>query len=112
MALKWRGDQVAKQIEQACETAARRSAEHLKERAVQRTPVETGALRNSAKVTTDKNVAAVAYGFGETADYAVKQHEEVGYAHTDGEAKFLENAMRAERGNIQNIIAEEVRKAL
>lgn len=108
MGMQWNGDVVRQAIERSAKEAARKGAEHIKERAVQRTPLETGALRNSAKVTTSGKTAAVSYN----TPYAVKQHEEVGYQHGDGEAKFLENTVRAEQGAVQNIIAEEVRKAL
>lgn len=107
MALQW-NDRIADQIGQASQSAVRRAAEHLRERAVARTPVETGVLRNSAKVTTDGTTAAVSYN----TPYAARQHEEVGWQHNDGEAKFLENAATAEAETMKQMVAETIREGL
>lgn len=108
MAVEWDGDKVADAISQAARQGLRDAAEYTRERAVQRTPVMDGVLRNSAKVSQDGLTAAISFN----TPYAIKQHEELGYRHKDGEAKYLENTMRAERGMIQQIIVNKIRKAL
>lgn len=106
----WKGDQVIRSLQQAANSAALAAAEHLGDEAVQRTPVETGTLRASMKVTTDGDgTSAVSYN----TPYAARQHEEVGWQHPGGgEAKYLENAMTAAAPAMRETIATELRKAI
>lgn len=108
--LDWKGDQIARSIEQAVNNAALAGAELLGDEAVQRTPLDTGTLRASMKVTTDGNgTAAVSYN----TPYAARQHEEIGWQHPGGgEAKFLENAVNATAARVKSVIADEIRKAM
>lgn len=95
-------------IKAAAGEAATTAAEHLMGAAIDKTPVETGALRASAKVTSDGTQAAVSYN----TVYAARQHEEVGWSHPGGgQAKFLENAMTEEADTIRDIIAQQIRSA-
>lgn len=107
MGLSWRYD-IGSKMHTVAGLAARLAGEHLRERAVARTPVETGVLRASAKVTTDGTTAAVSYN----TPYAARQHEEVGWQHNDGEAKFLENAATAEAETLKQIVADTIREGL
>lgn len=104
----WRGEQVARNIEKAAELAALAAGEKLLDEAVQRTPVETGTLRGSAKVTVEGKESVVSYN----TKYAARQHEEVGWHHHDGQAKFLESALLDYQDELKQIMAEEIRKAL
>lgn len=104
----WHGDRMARSIERAQTVAARRGADLLRDEAVQRTPLETGTLRNSAKVTSADGEAAVSYN----TPYAVKQHEELSYAHQDGQAKYLETAMADNRKAIGEVIRESMGRSL
>ena len=53
-------------------------------------PVDTGVLRGSGIVTGPDPSGAVALTFGgAAAPYAIRQHEELGYRHTVGEARYL-----------------------
>ncbi len=108
--LDWRGDAIARSIERAAANAALAGAELLGDEAVQRTPIDTGTLRASMKVTTDnRGQAAVSYN----TPYAARQHEELGYQHPGGgEAKFLENAVNATAAQVRAVVAEEIRKAM
>lgn len=106
--LEWNGDQAARKITTGKTSAARQGAHLLRDEAVQRTPLETGTLRNSAKVTAGDGEAAVSYN----TPYAVKQHEEIGYAHKDGQAKFLETAMVDNRDKIAEAIATHLRRII
>lgn len=107
--LDWKGNKVIANLDDAILSAAEAAGELLGDEAVSRTPVETGTLRDSMKVTTDgENTAAVSYN----TPYACRQHEEIGWNHPGGgEAKYLENAMTAAAPTIRAAIAEEVRKA-
>lgn len=108
MSLQWNGDRITAAVKQAELRGVRLAAEHLRTTAVQRTPVETGTLRNSAQVTTEGTAAAVSYN----TPYAAKQHEELGYSHKDGQAKYLESATVSERGAMEKIIGQQIKGAL
>lgn len=83
------------------------AAEVVKQEAIERAPVETGVLRNSANTAIEDLEAAVGFD----TPYAVIQHEEVGFHHPDGEAKFLENAVIATQQKVAAVIAESIRRA-
>lgn len=106
--LDWRGQQVSKNIDQATTNALRAGAHLLRDEAVQRTPVETGTLRGSAKASVSDKEAIVSYN----TPYAARQHEEVGWHHNDGQAKYLESAFLDNKQKIQQAIAKEIKKAL
>ena len=106
--LDWRGQQVANDIKQALSHALYGGGEIVRQEAAQRAPKDKGTLRLSAKTTVDGNKAAVSFN----TKYAARQHEEVGYHHAEGEAKYLENAVTAKRQDFLNHVAEQVRKAL
>lgn len=108
MSLTWNGGTIAAAVKQAEQRGVRLAAEHLRTTAVQQTPLETGTLRNSAQVTADGTKAAVSYN----TKYAVKQHEELGYAHKDGKAKYLESATVTERSKMLDIIGQQIKGAL
>lgn len=115
MSLTWNGDTIAAAVKQAEQRGVRLAAEHLRTTAVQQTPLETGYLRASAKVTHEGKQAAVSFGgedTGETHKYAVKQHEELGYAHKDGKAKYLESATVSERSKMLDIIGQQIKGAM
>lgn len=71
----------------------------VKPDALERTPVDTGVLRASIMVEQPEvdgsTVRCVLGAGGAAAAYALRQHEEVGYRHTVGEAKYLSNALAA-----------------
>ena len=74
--------------------------------AQERTPVDTGNLKNSAytrKVSDD----AVEVGF--SAAYAVYVHENLEAHHPTGQAQFLESALRDNRDAILRIIRERAK---
>lgn len=80
------------------------AAEVVKQEAVQRAPLENGELRNSAG-TAAEDLEAVVYF---DTPYAVRQHEEVGYHHQDGQAKYLENAVVATQSTVAAMIATAI----
>lgn len=108
--LDWRGLEVIKDLGQAKINAVRASAHYLRGESIERTPLETGTLRNSAKVSDNgDDEAAVSYN----TPYAARQHEELGYAHPGGgQAKFLESAALDNQRQLQQIAAEQIRKSL
>ncbi|AUS31772.1 hypothetical protein C1M55_12075 [Rhodococcus qingshengii] len=82
------------------------AAEVIKQEAIERAPKETGYLRNTAATAAEGLEAAVGFD----GPYAVPQHENVGWNHQDGEAKFLENACIAKREEVGQIVATALRR--
>lgn len=108
--MDWRGEQISRNIDRAILNAVRGAAHLIAGEAIKKTPVETGILRGTAKVTDNgTDTSAVSYN----TKYAARQHEELGYAHpSGGEAKFLEKAVIENQSKVASLIAKEVRKAI
>ena len=99
---------IAQRVIEAAETGARNGADVVKQEAIQRAPAETGELRNSCETDADGLEATIYFD----TPYAVRQHEELGYHHEIGEAKYLENAVIASQTTVGAVIAEAIRQAL
>jgi uncharacterized protein YyaL (SSP411 family) len=107
--LKWNGQQAIKQAERAGEEGLHKAAEAVLEAAQERVPVDTGELRSSGRVQVlDDGEAAVVF----TADHAITVHEDLEAFHPEGEAKFLERALAAQKKAALDAIAAELRRAL
>jgi hypothetical protein len=77
--------------------------ELVKEEAVRRCPIDTGALRQSARVKVRGNTGSISFEM----PYALYVHEILHYRHPVGEAKFLENAWRVKRQEFEEALLEE-----
>lgn len=79
-------------------------AELVVSTAVPLTPLETGELRSSLQVVpaTPADLKAAA---GSDLEYAVYQHEALGWRHDDGGPKFLERAVDATAADRTRILA-------
>lgn len=89
-------NQLAALISQAPELggkALRAEAEIEMTEAKRRTPVDTGALRDSGFVDGPNNGEVTLTFGGPAAPYAVEVHENLEAYHDDGQAKFLEGAV-------------------
>lgn len=107
--LDWRGHEVADRLDKVVDTIVFGAASLVHKDAADRTPIETGTLKATATVVpTGPGQAHITYG----TKYARRQHEEIGWAHQDGEAKFLENALHAQRDKVRDFIQDQIRKAL
>lgn len=77
----------------------------------QHVPVEGGRLLRSGKVTVDRQTLAAAVSYNTA--YAVDAHEDLDLDHDSGrQPKFLENAFNAERPNLGDTVADEVRSEM
>lgn len=86
-------------------------AEHVLGESNKRVPHEEGTLENSGSVSYEggKLRAAISYD----TPYAAVQHEDMTLKHDDGrEAKYLENALNAEKDTVGEIIAQVTRGEL
>lgn len=88
MRLRWRGDEAVRRARAGLREGGREALERIRQEAVSRTPVDTGALRESAHVEMEAREGRVVYAL----PYAIPQHEREDYAHRQGEARFLSGA--------------------
>lgn len=106
MALNFTGPEA--HIRAAAVNGLHDAAEVVKQEAIERCPKETGELRNSAG-TAAEGLEAVVYF---DTPYAVRQHEELGWDHQDGEAKYLENAVVATKATVAAVLGETIRRSI
>jgi len=102
---------VMKALSGALEKGLVLGAEHVLGESNKRVPHEEGTLENSGSVSYEsgKLRAAISYD----TPYAAVQHEDMSLRHNDGrEAKFLENALNAEKDTLGEIIAKATRGEL
>jgi hypothetical protein len=88
-------------------------ANHVVGKAQRLAPVETGALKASGVAEkaefTGKDITAV---IGFNTDYAAAVHERLDAHHDEGQAKYLETAMRTEAPKLHPFAVKEMKKAL
>jgi hypothetical protein len=98
-----------KQIEGRTAGGVRKAALLIGREAKIKTPVDTGDLRNSQVISSDKingePISAIAY----TQSYAPFVHENLEAHHPVGEAKFLERAVQENETRVVDIIQQEAR---
>ena len=80
----------------------------IESESIDRTPKDTGHLRNTAYTEAQGNKAQVGY----SAEYAVKVHEDLNAKHKIGEAKFLENAAKAKEQEALAALGDAIKRAL
>ncbi|MGW4639553.1 hypothetical protein ACWEN6_13545 [Sphaerisporangium sp. NPDC004334] len=80
---------------------------HLLTESRARVPVQYGDLYRSGAASVDDRLLMGAVSYDQP--YAVRQHEELTYHHTQGEAKYLENALLEEADTLEAIIAAHLR---
>ncbi len=98
---------VISSIGKVSEDALMDAAEFIKEKAVEKTPVKTGQLRDSAfagVASTRTGKKFVKVGFSDPK--AIFVHERLDQHHDVGEAKFLENAIKQNINTIAGILAQ------
>lgn len=80
----------------------------IEREAITRTPKDTGNLRNSFLTIRNENNVEIK----NTANYSLVVHEDLQAKHPVGEAKFLENAIKAKEKEALEIIADSARKSV
>lgn len=103
-------DRITDELVDAIPAATFKAMEHLREVAVNKTPIETGDLRESAAVTntTDRKGATVYFA----GPYARAQHYRLDYRHEVGQALYLEQPLVQETEKILEIVATDLRAVL
>lgn len=104
--------QVARILEQSPDFSAEGMNEvviDIASRAVERAPVETGALRGSMENSVEVKDGEVIGEIRFTEKYAAAQHEHVEYRHPQGgEAKYLERAALEKADEVRAKMAEQL----
>jgi aspartate-semialdehyde dehydrogenase len=81
-----------------------------------RTPVRDGHLRASVHLTSAKRIrkdVEVKWAAGGVAvDYALRQHEDLSYKHTTGQAKYISSVVFEDAGSMRDEIASKIKKLL
>lgn len=86
-------------------------AEYVLQQAQQLVPIETGLLSNSGRVAVNGLEAAVGFGSGAAAAYAVYQHENGSLKHDAGRTyKYLETPAVASADKAQQFIGAQIKK--
>ena len=103
-------DRITDEMIEAIPAAAFKAMEHLREVAVNKTPLESGDLRTSAAVTNtiDRHGATVYFA----GPYARYQHYVLDLRHEVGQALYLEQPLVQETEKILEIVATELRAVL
>ena len=109
--LDFNGDQVAAGLRQAAERGVLMAAEYVLGESQAVVPIDEAALSRSGSVSVDASTLTSAVSYD--TPYAVRQHEQMDYRHAPGrQAKYLEQPLFQSRGQVQAIIAAQLRRAL
>lgn len=109
--LRWNGDAATAAIRAAATRGLLLGAEHVLAASRQRVPIAEGTLERSGATSVDEQqmTAAVSYD----TPYARRVHEDMTARHAPGRTpKFLEGVLPETAGEVQTLIAAQVRRAL
>ena len=104
---------VTREIELKAEKSIGQCAEDLLDKAIQRTPIDTGELRLSGTTTVEKkgveSIGRVGFGGGQV-DYALEVHETIkNYKEPGTGAKYLENPLKENAQKYFDKIADDIK---
>lgn len=108
----WEGERAANGVIVGGRRGVRRGAEHIRTRALPRTPIDRGPLRSSATVQESTSVITPAASVVYDTPYAVRQHEDASLNHDQGEDHYLSKTVEAERATVIQIIGQAVRDGI
>ncbi|MFF0752005.1 hypothetical protein [Streptomyces sp. NPDC004267] len=109
--LRWNGDAATTAIREAMARGLLLGAEHVLAASRQRVPIAEGTLERSGATSVDEQqmTAAVSYD----TPYAARVHEDMTARHPPGlSAKYLESVLPETAGEVQALIAAQIRRAL
>lgn len=115
MKFEWYGGQILDAIIEAGDNALLTCGADLQSKSVDRAPIDTGKLRESA-VVDDAEIAShvVKVGYSpEVDDYSLVQHERLDFNHPrGGEAKYLENPFNENMQQYIEKIGKDIGEAI
>lgn len=100
-------DEITDAVREAIPKASFKAMEHLRQVAVNRTPLMDGPLRESASTESRPNGADVIYD----SVYARYQHYEI-LRHEVGQRLYLEASVISETPKVLEILAQELRQVI
>jgi hypothetical protein len=115
VSIKWYGAAATHQARRGAARGLFFGAEHILEQSRRLVPHLTGDLELDSVASVDEGQlkAAVSYGLGVAAAYAVPQHEEMDFHHAPGrQAKYLEQPFNSEADVVNRLIAREIKKEM
>ena len=104
----WNGDAASAAARAGAERGLRLAAEHVLGESRKEVPVQDGILMASGRAEVSGLTAAVSYN----TVYARRQHEELGWRHDRGKAKYLEEPLLRAGPVAQQMISQAIRSAL
>jgi len=107
--IQWNGPAITSEMTSRGVRGLNQAAALLQARTVPRTPKDTGELRRSL-VIHPAHAGQLYSAVASNLPYAVRQHEELGYRHKHGEAKFLERALNDNASELQAVIANNLNR--
>ena len=107
----WLGGIVSAMIEGNADQAVNHGAELLRGDSQPLAPIDTGVLRGTAQVTPASGGDHTAYVSYDT-PYAARQHEELGWRHDEGQAKYLEEPLVSNEAKYAQAIASRLGRGL
>ncbi|MFD9813713.1 hypothetical protein [Streptomyces sp. NPDC059080] len=109
--LHWNGQAVTAVMREAAARGLLLGAEHTLAVSRQRVPIAEGTLERSGAASVDEQQLAAAVSYD--TPYAVRVHEDLTARHSPGRtAKYLESVLPEVSGDVQALIAAQVRRAL
>ena len=106
-------DSYAQRVREALQSALEDEAELILAEAIKIVPIEEGSLQDSGMTASGNLEVAIGFGSGPAAPYAVRQHEELTFAHDAGrQAKYLETPFVAAQSTLGQNLAEGIRRNL
>ena len=111
---KWMGDTVKGAVRRGAVRGLLEGAEVAKAASVEQVPRETDRLMNSAYTDVDESTLISIVGYDDPRDIkTIKQHEDLTYNHPrGGNAKFLENPVKASGNAAYAKLAAQLRQVL
>jgi len=110
--ITWHGQALTEAARAAGAAALTLAAARVQAVTIPRTPIETGDLRSSLTVVPATG-ADLESQVTTDSPYAVAQHENLHFQHPNGgQAKYLETALLDTKGEVVQIIAAQMRRAL
>jgi hypothetical protein len=107
--IAWNGPAITSEMTSRGVRGLNQAAAYLQAKAVPRTPKDTGELRRSL-VIHPAHAGQLFSAVVSNLPYAVRQHEELGYRHKHGEAKYLERPLYDHAAQLQAIIANNLNR--
>ena len=100
-------------VEKAAKVGALNAARHLLRRSQKIVPIDTGDLKKSGAIIDESRPGYARYVVTYSQHYAIYVHENLMAMHAPGkQAKFLEGPAQQDRELLQQIVADEIQKAL